>query len=157
MNSLTLLTGNEGCTTSTVVVSPSWLIMVKSFTGSKGTFLYSVGLIACGVVAITSVWPSGAERATNSVPIMVAPPARFSMTICWPNCLVSSGLSSRARISVPPPGAAGTTSRIGREGKACATATALTVSSKAAVIARLINIFDFFMPGFSPKPVTNLL
>ena len=150
MNSLTLLTGNDGCTTSTVVVRPSWLIMVKSFTGSKGSFLYSVGLIACGVVAITMVWPSGAERATNSVPIMVAPPARFSMTICWPNCLVSSGLSRRARMSVPPPGAAGTTRRIGRDGKVCASATAPIDSKRAAANRRPACNFSFFMARFSP-------
>ena len=55
MNSLTLVAGSDGCTTSTVCVSASWLIIVKSLIGSNGSLANSAGLIACGVVAISTV------------------------------------------------------------------------------------------------------
>ena len=50
-------------------------------------------------------------------------PARLSTMNCWPKALVSSGASARARMSVVPPAANGTTMRTGLVGQwlcACA-------------------------------------
>ncbi|MCX7137656.1 MAG: hypothetical protein NTW47_13735 [Proteobacteria bacterium] len=43
--------------------------------------------------------------ATRSEPILVAPPARFSTTTCWPKISVSLPAITRAVKSVLPPGA----------------------------------------------------
>ena len=67
-------------------------------------------------VAISSVWPSGAERATAAPPMLVPAPGRFSMTNGLPNRCSSFGASRRATISMPPPGPVGTTIVTGRDG-----------------------------------------
>src|ERR1700674_3855749 len=51
-----------------------------------------------------------------------APPALFSTYTDWPSCVVSSCATERATISELPPGAKGTTKRIGFEGHAWALA-----------------------------------
>jgi hypothetical protein len=116
ISSFTFFTGREGCTTSTVCVSASWLTIVKSLIESNGSFAKSVGFTACGVVAISTVYPSGAARATTSVPMFVDAPARLSTMMLCPMMAWSLGARSRARMSVPPPGTAGTTMRTGLEG-----------------------------------------
>ncbi len=45
-------------------------------------------------------------------------PGLFSMMKVWPNALPSSGARARARMSVVPPGAKGTTMRTGLLGQA---------------------------------------
>jgi len=67
-------------------------------------------------VAISSVVPSGAERATAAAPILVPAPGRFSMTNGLPKRCSSFGASRRATISMPPPGPVGTTIVTGRAG-----------------------------------------
>src|SRR6476646_3539694 len=52
--------------------------------------------------------------------MIVPPPALFSTTIGWPRIFSSRSPSTRAPVSVTPPGAYGTTMRIGRSGQACA-------------------------------------
>jgi hypothetical protein len=61
-------------------------------------------------------WPSGVERDTNSAPIIVVAPGRFSTTTCRPRCSESLGAMRRAVMSVPPPGVEATTRRTGRVG-----------------------------------------
>src|SRR5262249_58067205 len=54
----------------------------------------------------------------------IAPPAppRLSITTGWPSTAVMRSAVSRARMSVGPPGPAGTTSLMGRLGEVCALA-----------------------------------
>ena len=58
---------------------------------------------------MTIVWPSGSALATYSVPMMVPAPGRFSTMTVPPSCLAISCASVREMMSVPPPGAKGTT------------------------------------------------
>src|SRR5258706_1392631 len=67
-------------------------------------------------------YPSGADRATASAPIMPFAPPRFSTTTACPSACVIVGAISRARMSVPFPGGNGTTIFTGREGHCCASA-----------------------------------
>jgi hypothetical protein len=54
----------------------------KSFSGSNGCFSPSAALVASVVVPSRSVWPSGLDLATTSMPMMVLPPPRFSTMTC---------------------------------------------------------------------------
>jgi hypothetical protein len=74
------------------------------------------GLIAMPLVTSSRVWPSGGDFATSSVAMMVAAPARLSITTGWPNASESRGPSTRAVASTGPPAGNGTMSRIGRVG-----------------------------------------
>lgn len=75
------------------------------------------------VVAISSGWPSGAERATASAPKLPAAPGRFSITTGWPSTPESRSPRSRATMWVDPPAANGTTMRTGFCGyRSCAPA-----------------------------------
>jgi len=58
---------------------------------------------------IRSVPPSGAARATDSVPMIVPAPGRFSVTIATPCARPTCSASSRATMSPAPPGGSGTT------------------------------------------------
>ena len=66
------------------------------------------------------LWPSGGIAAENSMPTIEPAPARFSITTVWPSRLPRSAPSSRATMSVLPPGAQGTTMRSGLSGQAAA-------------------------------------
>jgi hypothetical protein len=55
-------------------------------------------------------------RTTASVPMLVPPPGRFSMTNGWPSRSDSHCPIRRATMSVAPPGASGTITRTGRVG-----------------------------------------
>jgi hypothetical protein len=57
------------------------------------------------------VYPSGALRATNSLPTFPPAPGRFSTTTGWPRTGVSLSASQRPRTSVTLPLAAGTIRR----------------------------------------------
>src|SRR6478609_2648130 len=52
-----------------------------------------------------------------SAPTLPPAPARLSTMNCWPNALDSSGAIARARMSVVPPAANGTTMRTGLVGQ----------------------------------------
>jgi hypothetical protein len=57
----------------------------KSRSQLNGRFLISVALIVmlpCGTKS--QVWPSGAACATAWMPMLPAPPGRFSTTALWP-------------------------------------------------------------------------
>jgi hypothetical protein len=64
------------------------------------------------VETISSVCPSGGAFAASSVPMTDPPPARFSTKAC-PTDSVSLRPTSRASMSVAPPGAKGAMMRIG--------------------------------------------
>ena len=57
------------------------------------------------------------------MPMVSAPPGRFSTTTAWPSAFDNSGERMRATVSVALPGACGTMKRIGRSGY-CAAAPA---------------------------------
>ena len=75
-----------------------------------------LGTIVKGAGVTSSVWPSGGDLATMSVPITVLPPARLSTTTDCPHISFSFCASTRAMMSVLPPAANGTTSRTGLAG-----------------------------------------
>src|SRR6185503_2704760 len=56
------------------------------------------------MVAMNSVWPSGSALAATSVPIVPLAPARFSTTTPCPHASCSFAPTTRATMSVPPPG-----------------------------------------------------
>ncbi len=68
------------------------------------------------------MWPSGAELATSLIAIVPAPPGLFSTNTDCPSCLLSSCATLRDTTSELPPGANGTTKRIGLVGQLCAAA-----------------------------------
>ncbi len=57
-----------------------------------------------------------------SAAICVAPPARFSITIGWPQIALSRGETAREMLSTEPPAGYGTMMRTGLVGKLCACA-----------------------------------
>jgi len=67
--------------------------------------LVRIGEMTIDVPPISSVVPSGFARAAASVPIMVAPPARFSTKKLRPVSCESSFATSRPVMSVEPPAA----------------------------------------------------
>ena len=69
-----------------------------------------------GVPPTTSVWPSGAARATRPTPMLPEAPATFSMMTGWPSDARMRSAMTRAPVSSGPPAGNGTTRVIGREG-----------------------------------------
>ena len=125
-----------GFSTSTLGTPATSVTGTKSLTWSKGIFAYSDALIACvPTVPISSVWPSGAALATSAAPLLPPAPGLLSTMKGWPNAFCSSGASARARMSVVPPAAKGTTMRTGLLGQAWADANigqAGTVATRRA-------------------------
>ena len=89
---------------------------VKSLNTSYARFLYRCALTRWVLPVMASVWPSGADFAVKSQPIVPPAPGRFSTKNCRPSCSESRGASMRAGVSAKPPGESGTTMRTGREG-----------------------------------------
>src|SRR5688572_16116853 len=80
---------------------------------------------------MSNVWPSAGARTTSLAPMLPAAPARFSTTTGWPSGACSRSAIRRAKMSVEPPGANGTTRRTGLFGYcACAGTTASAMSSR---------------------------
>ncbi|MNO05601.1 hypothetical protein D3C81_2270570 [compost metagenome] len=74
-------------------------------------------MTAIGPTELTiSVWPSGAARTTNSVPMLPPAPGLFSTTKGWPSFCVSVLVTLRVRVSVVPPGENATMTFTGRSG-----------------------------------------
>ena len=103
--------------TSTIGWKAQLMMAVKSRTGSKGSRGISGGFITCAVAAISSVWPSGAARATTSVPMALPAPGRFSTTTGWRQVSNSAAASERARMSDGPPRRIGHDDAHGRSGQ----------------------------------------
>ena len=78
---------------------------------------------------------------TGIAVVSVDAPARLSTMIVCLSSSVSFGLISRDRMSVPPPGAAGTMMRIGLVGKFCAVAYVANSTTAARVKAQVLYIF----------------
>ncbi|MCY1384043.1 hypothetical protein D9M69_722370 [compost metagenome] len=108
---------------------------VRSFRVLKGMPGRSEGLMTCEVTTMPSVWPSGADLATKSVPSTVPAPALYSMITGWPQIFCRSTSSMRARMSMPPPGTLGTMILTGLVGHWLARAGQLAAPALAAMPA----------------------
>ncbi len=106
------------------------------------------------VVPATSVYPSGADLATASLPSAPPAPARFSTTKGWPICLAIDSPSKRAVTSRLPPGANGTTIFTGFEGKACASA-ASAARQTASTPSDFTNVLIADSPRCSSRATTS--
>ena len=91
-------------------------LLDPAFGGDGIVTAFPDGAIATvPVLPMTSVYPSGGLFASWRVPMPPAP-GRFSTMICWPNVRLIVSARMRAITSLPPPGACGTISVIGRAG-----------------------------------------
>src|SRR5260221_7399073 len=63
-----------------------------------------------------SVYPSGADLAATSTPMVPSAPGLLSITTGWPRRVPSLSATTRARLSTPPPAAYGTTMWTGLSG-----------------------------------------
>src|SRR5713101_6664704 len=123
-NSCRFFTGNAGLHESTIWVVTSVATGARSFSVSTGRFAYRCGLMTIWLSCPrSSVYPSGAALATSSLERLPLEPGRFSTTTGWPSASPSRGETTRAIVSVAPPGGLGTNRRIGRLGY-CAQAAA---------------------------------
>src|SRR4051812_25111488 len=100
-----------------------------------------MGLIACVSKHTSTVLPSGAARATKSVPTWLAAPGLFSTTTARPMRSCSFGCRMRAVMSVLPPGGKVTTIMSGRSD--CASAPGMKALPRAA--ARACRVSRRFM------------
>src|SRR5687768_13531888 len=88
---------------------------------------------------MSNVWPSAGARTTSLAPMLPAAPARFSTTTGWPSGACSRSAIRRAKMSVEPPGAKGTTRRTGLFGYcACAGTTASATRSRMSLMGLLL-------------------
>src|SRR5258708_38731748 len=76
----------------------------KSFTGAKGRLRLSAGLVANEVAVGSKVYPSGADLAAISAPMLPVAPGRLSVTTADFQRPTSLGPRTRDRISAPVPG-----------------------------------------------------
>ena len=97
----------------------------KSFTGSKSSLVYRLGVVTWLPAGVTKVWPSGAAFAPMDVPSVPPAPPRLSMMIGWPSASDRRGITARVTTSATPPAANGTMKRIGLAGQAWAKADTL--------------------------------
>ena len=104
MKSFRLPAGNSGLTTSTRYDRQICETGSKSFSGSYGTLAKMAEFWMWVVMPTSTVWPSGADRATISLPIMPLAPALFSTTTFWPQLSCRRAASNRPTRSVAPPG-----------------------------------------------------
>src|SRR6476661_3330572 len=106
---------------------------VTSRSGSKGgAFIASGTWTLLLTVPRVMTCPSGFARAVATTAMVPPPPVRFSTATGWPSSSDSFGAISRARMSVPPPGAKPTSRVIGRLGKGTSCACTPKGSSAAA-------------------------
>src|SRR6185436_13538077 len=89
------------------------------------------------IVAMNSVWPSASAFAATSVPIVPLAPARFSTTTPCPHASWSFAPTTRATMSVPPPGGNATMIFTGLVGNASAAFTQRTRSRERHLMALL--------------------
>src|SRR6185503_6445512 len=89
-----------------------------------------------------SVYPSGAARAASAAPTPPPAPPRFSITTCWFQICESFSPSSRAEMSVAPPGGNGTMKRTGFCGQDCACAQERTRPSSKPTSVFMISILQ---------------
>jgi hypothetical protein len=116
ISSATLFAFTAGFTTITCGTERAVTMWAKLLRGSNGNVGTRPAAIAYDTSTATSVWPSGAARATEPQPMAPAPPVRFSTTVGCPSAGLTAWATMRATVSVLPPGANGTTKVTGREG-----------------------------------------
>jgi hypothetical protein len=92
---------------------------------------------------IIRVCPSGAASASVPSATRLPAPGRLSTTTLWPNTSAKFAEMLRETLSMPPPAASGTSTRIGRVGKFCAWAT--VVISTMNSDSRVMPILWFMM------------
>src|SRR5215472_7179556 len=102
MNSGMLLAGTDGFTTMTFGKRTMAATGAMSRMKLKLRLSYSVALIALGAPAKTSVYPSGGERTTVSMPRLPPAPGRFSMMKVWLSLSDKYWPIRRATMSVAP-------------------------------------------------------
>src|SRR5262245_21209539 len=102
------------------------------------------------LVAINSVWPFGAARATWAAARAPFAPTLFSTTILVPSAVASLPLIRRAMMSVALPAPDGTTMAIGLPGRLCAWLSALnSVRPETTIIEPRTFI------GFAPSGLAS--
>ena len=99
----TIMVGSQ----TTLAVAPALYKKFQLDTAKELTGLAMIGISP--LVAIMMVWPSGMLLETCTAAVTVPAPGRFSITNCLPKRSVSFCAISRPIMSVPPPGANGTT------------------------------------------------
>ena len=116
IRSLTFLSGLSLPTTMTKSNSPMVETVAKSLAQSYGIDLNKEGLAAFWPLTRSSVWPSGAARATDPAALIPPAPGMFSITTGLPNESDIFCATARAVMSPRPPGPKPTTILIGRAG-----------------------------------------
>jgi hypothetical protein len=142
---LALATGSDGCATSTELDVTSCVSGVKSATGSYGSLGYSVALIVWLVNETSRLLPSGGDLATVSAAMLPPAPDLFSTITLRPSSRPISGASSRAIVSVLPPGGVPTHSRIGAFDCARSSAGA-AASASTERLCNFNHIIDLTVP-----------
>src|SRR5258708_1728874 len=77
-------------------------------------------------------------------------PPRFSITTVWPRFSDSAGTTLRVTMSVPPPGAAGTTRRIGRVGYCADAGAARSPQTSSAMNLVTVHLHRSTTAGLRP-------
>ena len=116
MRSLTFFSGLSLPTTMMKSNSPMVETVVKSVDHSYGIDLNNEGLAAFWPLTRSSVWPSGAARATDPAAPIPPAPGMFSITTGLPSESDIFCATARAVMSPRPPGPKPTTILIGRAG-----------------------------------------
>ncbi len=117
MNSDTVLAGTDGWITIVFSTNARSEMGVKSSAPRNGMSRNSASFIAWVLMGPnSSEYPSGRARATTVEPTLPEAPERFSTRTGWPRACRRWSATVRARMSVDPPGAQGTTMVTGRLG-----------------------------------------
>jgi hypothetical protein len=96
-------------------------------------------LIAAAAAAMTKAPPSGAARATASMPMLPPAPVRFSTTAPTPVAAWMAWATKRAARSDAPPGVKGETMRTGPAGQGCARAGSASSAGAARIERRFMR------------------
>src|SRR5436305_9407903 len=97
---------------------------------------------------MSTVEPSGAERATRSFAIVLPPPTTFSMMTERPSARDICSPMRRATVSVPPPAAYGTTSVTGLDAGSAPACNVNAASHRQLTSAALRSITANLLPVF---------
>jgi hypothetical protein len=105
ISSRVLFAGKPALTTKAIGSMHTPPTGANCFSGSKLTFGLTLGSASVPLSATISTWPSGDAPASASAATPPEAPGRFSITNCCPSASESFGASTRAMVSMPPPGA----------------------------------------------------
>src|SRR5215813_12737954 len=150
MSSFTDFAGSVGCTTRINGDDVASDTGARSLSGSYGSFCMCGRIAVSAGVASNTVHPSGGALVTISAPITPPPPARLSTTtVCLRVSLILAP-TVRPVMSVAPPGANGTTTRIGFAGYACASAPPAPQAPQLTAIRISLPVRNIFRPSSLP-------